>query len=100
MAISGPATLASRLVPIQSKAAPMQNVYVRMVISYDVPQFPGIPFGAVFEFVDTGPDFPATQRITAAYERLLNVDVQIIHSDLPETGYRPSTHAPDTLSLH
>lgn len=78
----------------------MQHVYVRMVISYDVPQFPGVPFGAVFEFVDEAPDYPATRRISDAYAGLLNVDVQIIHSDLPDAAYRQSTHAPDKLSLH
>lgn len=76
------------------------HIYVRMVISYDVPQFPGVPFGAMFEFVDTAPHFPASARITAAYEGLTNVDVQVIHSELPAPDYRQSTHAPDKLSLH
>lgn len=76
------------------------HVYVRIVISYDVPDFPGVPFGAVFEFVDIGPDFPASARITKAYEGLRNVDVQVIHSDLPDSAYRQSTHVAEKLSLH
>mgnify|MGYP000729898752 CR=1 FL=1 len=78
----------------------MTHVYVRIVISYDVPQFPGVPFGAVFEFVDIAPDFPATARITRAYEGLHNADVQVIQSDIPHTGYRQSTHTAGKLSLH
>lgn len=75
------------------------HVYVRIVISYDVPQFPGVPFGAMFEFVDAAPDFPASARITKAYEGLHNVDVQIIHSDLPDAVYKQSTHSPPKLAL-
>lgn len=75
-------------------------VFVRLVISYDVPRFPGVPFGAVFEFVDTAPDFPASQRITAGYAGLRNVDVQTIHRDMPQPAYRQSTHAAPRLCLH
>lgn len=72
------------------------HVYVRLAISYDVPQFPGIPFGAVFEFVDSGPDFPATARITRAYAGLCNVDVRVIHRPLPEPVCRPSSTRPSS----
>ncbi len=75
------------------------HIYVRIVISYDVPAFPGVPFGAMFEFVDLAPHFPATARITAAYEGLRNVDVQVIQSDLPAATYKPGTHSPPKLSL-
>ena len=78
----------------------MTHIYVRIVISYDVPQFPGVPFGAMFEFVDIAPDYPASARITAAYQGLQNVDVQVIRSDLPLTGYRQWTHTAGKLSLH
>lgn len=75
------------------------QVYVRIVISYDVPQFPCVPFGAMFEFVDEAPGFPASGRITAAYDGLQNVDVQVIHSALPKARYRHSTHSLPKLSL-
>lgn len=76
------------------------HVYVRIVISYSVPRFPGVPFGAMFEFVDEAPAFPASARITAAYEGLHDVDVQVIHSPLPEARYRPRTHSLPKLDLH
>lgn len=76
------------------------QVYVRIVISYDVPQFPGVPFGAIFEFVDTAPDYPASSRITASYEGLQNVDVQVIHSALPAARFKHSTHSLPKLWLN
>lgn len=75
------------------------HIHVRIVISYDVPAFPGVPFGAMFEFVDEAPGFPASARITAAYESLQNVDVQVIHSPLPEALYRQSTHSLPKFNL-
>lgn len=76
------------------------HVYVRIVISYDVPQFPGVPFGAMFEFVDVAPDYPASARITSAYEGLQNVDVQVIHTEMPDARYKHSTHSLPKLDLH
>lgn len=76
------------------------HVYVRIVISYDVPEFAGVPFGAVFEFVDVSPDFPASARTTAAYEGLRNVDVQVIRSAMPDAAYKHSTHRLPKLDLH
>lgn len=90
----------ARLGPTASHRQAPMHIYVRLVISYDVPAFPGVPFGAMFEFVDTAPHFPSSARITAAYEGLRNVDVQVIHSDIPHARYKQGTHMPVKLSLH
>lgn len=68
------------------------HVYVRMVISYTMPAFPGVPCGAVFEFIDEAPTFPASSRIREAYEGLLDLDVQIRHTNLPAPIYQVPTH--------
>lgn len=59
-------------------------VLVRILVTYQHPDHPGIPHLAMHQFVDQGPDFEKSQFIYETYDSLTDASFEIWHDDVPQ----------------
>ena len=60
------------------------EIYVRIVVSYETNQHPGVPHVASYQFVDTAPEFPISTGICRSFSDFSNRSIDLWHEDLPK----------------
>lgn len=70
----------------------VQDVWVKMLVTYEVPQLEGLPHRAFYEFADTAPYFEISNGILATFEDVERKFVELWHSEMPEPIEAQPTH--------
>lgn len=80
-----------------------ESVYVRMVVTYTLPAYPGIPHAITYQFVDRWHDCPISNQLMELYQEISeDVEIDIWHDDVPAPTptWEDSTHYPETVGNH
>lgn len=71
-----------------------EKVYVKMMVTFTVADYPGVPHVVTHHLVDTAPDFEKSSALLNTFSGLDSPEILIWHEDLPEPQTKRPTHPP------
>lgn len=74
-------------------------VWVKMVVTYETEDFPGIRQLSHLEFVDYAPHFTSSRELLESYQVFDHMEASIWHTEVPSPSYERPNHIGNLL-LH